>query len=159
MNGKMPNQWSTFHIIPISKSGNLNEVDNYRGIALSAISLKMTNKMILIRIQPIISSTLRNNQNGFRPGKSTMTHILSLRRLIEWVKSKNMNAIITYVDFRKAFDSIDRRMFKILILYGIPKSLVNMISITYKNTEAKVLTPVAKQINFTYTLAYFKETH
>ena len=53
-----------------------------------------------------------------------------------------MNAIITYVDFRKAFDSIDRgRMLKILIAYGIPKPLENMISITYENTEAKVLTP------------------
>ena len=47
-----------------------------------------------------------------------------------------------YVDFRKAFDSIDRgRMFKILIAYGIPTHLVNMISITCENSEAKVLTP------------------
>ena len=70
-----------------------------------------------------------------------MTHILALHRLIEGVKSKNMNTIITYVDFRKAFDSIDRgRMFNILIAYGIPKPLVNMISITYENIEAKVLT-------------------
>ena len=97
MNGKMPNQWSTFHIIPIPKSGNLDkdrllkyltyikidpEVDNYIGIALSAIALKITNKMILRRIQPIISSTLCKNQNGFRPGKSITTHILALRRLI-----------------------------------------------------------------------------
>ena len=130
MNGKMPNQWSTCHIIHISKSGNINEVDKYRGIALSAISLNITNKMSLIRIQPIIIATLRNNQNGFRPRKSTMTHILALRKLIEGVKFKNMNAIITYVEFRKAIDSIDRgRMFK--IAYGIPKPLVNMISITY----------------------------
>ena len=98
--------------------------------------------MILRRIQPIISATLRKNQNGFRPVKSTRTYILALHRLIEGVKSKNMNAIITYVDFRKAFDSIDRGiMFKILIAYGIPKPLVNMISITYENTDAKVLTP------------------
>ena len=47
MNGKMPNQWSTCHIIPIPKSGNLNEVDNYRGIALSAIAQKITNTIIL----------------------------------------------------------------------------------------------------------------
>ena len=97
--------------------------------------------MILRRIQPIISATLRKNQNDFSPGKSRTTHILTLRRLIEEVKSKNMNSIITYIDFRKAFDSIDRgRMFKIIIAYGIPKPLVNMISITYENTEAKVLT-------------------
>ena len=32
-------------------------------------------------------------------------------------------------------------MFKIIIAYGIRKPLVNKISITYENTEAKVLTP------------------
>ena len=53
-----------------------------------------------------------------------------------------MDAIITYVDFRKAFDSIVRGiMFNIIIAYGIPKPLVNMISITNENIEAKVLTP------------------
>ena len=147
-----------------SKIWKSNEVDNYRGIALSAIAQKITNKIILRRIQPIISLTLRKNQNGFRPVKSTTTHILALCRLIEGVKSKNMNAIITYVDFRKALDSIDRgRMFKILIAYRIPKPLVNMISITYENTEAIVLTPAGETISFYinsgvlqgYTLAPF----
>ena len=40
-------------------------------------------------------------------------------------------------------------MFKILIAYGIPKHLVNMISITYENTEAKVLTPAGETIHST----------
>ena len=150
----MPNKWYiyhlyTCHIISIPKSGYLNEVDNYRGIAISAIALKITNKMILRRIQPIISATLRKNQNGFRPGKSTTTHILALCRLMEGVKSKNMNATITNVDFRKAFDSIDKgRMFKIIIAYCIPKPLVNMISKTYETTEAKVLTPHGETNSF-----------
>ena len=39
-------------------------------------------------------------------------------------------------------------MFKILIAYGIPKPLVNMISITYENTEAKVLTPDGETNSF-----------
>ena len=61
--------------MPIPKSGNLNKVDNYRGIAISVIALKITNKMILNRIQPIIDPLLRHNQNGFRPRRSTTTHI------------------------------------------------------------------------------------
>ena len=56
--------------------------------------------------------------------------------------------------------SIDRgRMFKILIAYGILKPLVNMISITYENTEAKLLTPAGETNSFHINLAYFKETH
>ena len=40
-------QWSTNHIQPVPKSGDLSDVGNYRGIALSAIAAKIANKMIL----------------------------------------------------------------------------------------------------------------
>ena len=49
---EIPNQWLTCNIMPFPKSGNLEEVGNYRGIALSTTTSKITNKMILNRIQP-----------------------------------------------------------------------------------------------------------
>ena len=64
--------------------------------------------MLLNRSQPYIDPLLRPNQNGFRSGRSTMAHILALRRLIEGIKSHDLNAVIIFVDFKKAFDSIDR---------------------------------------------------
>ena len=47
------------------------------------MSQKITNKLILNRIQPFINTILRNIHNGLRPGRSTTTHILALRRLIK----------------------------------------------------------------------------
>ena len=147
-----PIQWSTCQLMPIPKSGNLNKVDNYRGIAISVIALKITNKMILNRIQPIIDPLLRHNQNGFRPRRSTTTHILVLRRLIEGIKEKNLKAIITFVDFKKAFDTINRNnMFKILLAYGIPTIIVEAIETLYKGTKAKVLTPDGETKSFNIT--------
>ena len=101
---EIPNQWLKCNIMPFPKSGNLEEVGNYRGIALSTIASKITNKMILNRIQPHIDPILRPNQNGFRSGRSTISHILALRRLIEGVKSHNLKATMIFVDFKKAFD-------------------------------------------------------
>ena len=98
--------------------------------------------MKLNRIRPKIDPNLRPNQNGFRPGRSTTAHILALRRLIEGVQSHNLKAVITFVDFKKAFDSIHRdRMFKILRAYDIPEKLVQAIALMYQNTRAKVITP------------------
>ena len=94
--------------MPFPKSGNLEEVGNYRGIELSTIASKIINKMILNRVQPHIDPILRPNQHVFRPGRSTISHILALRRLIEGVKSHNLKATIIFVDFKKAFDSISR---------------------------------------------------
>ena len=98
---KKPDQWSKCDIVPIPKSGNLEEVGNYRGIALSAVIAKIINNMLLNRIQPYIDPLLRPNQNWFRSSRSTMTHILALRRLIEGIKSHDLKVVIIFVDLKK----------------------------------------------------------
>ena len=137
-----PAQWSEINLKPLPKSGNLCLTDNYRGIALSSIAAKMANRLILNRIRPKIDPLLRPNQNGFRPGRSTTSHILALRRIIEGVKEFNLQAVLIFVDFKKAFDSIHRtRMFEILKAYDIPERLIKAIGLMYADTRAKVITP------------------
>ena len=137
-----PNQWAELDLIPIPKPGDLTTPENYRGITLMSIMAKLVNKMILNRIQEKLDPHLRPNQNGFRPKRSTTSHILALRRLIEGVKSHNRKAIILYVDFRKAFDSINRgEMFKILKAYAVPPRLLNAIITMYESTKARVRSP------------------
>ena len=135
-------QWSEIDMLPLPKAGDLSDTGNCRGISLSSIVMKIVNKMILNRIQPSMDKHLRPNQNGFRPGRSTTAHILALRRLIEGVKSHNRKAIIIYVDFKKAFDSVHRGMLmKILKAYDVPPRMLRAISKLYENTRAKVITP------------------
>ena len=98
--------------------------------------------MILNRIRPHLDPLLRTNQNGFRQNRSTVSQILTLRRLIEGIKSKNLPAILTFVDFKKAFDSIHRgKLMEILTAYGIPAKIVSAINVLYTNTESQVLSP------------------
>ena len=138
---KKPAQWSKCDIVPIPKSGYLEEVGNYRGIALSAVIAKIINKMLLNRIQPYIEPLLRPNHNGFRSDRSTMAHILALRRLIEGIKSHDLKAVIIFVDFKKAFDSIDSgKMITILAAYVIPSIITNAIALFYENTEVRIIT-------------------
>ena len=79
--------------------------------------------MVINRNKPSLEKILRINQNGFRPGQSTTSHIdiLALRRILEGAKAKNLLAVLTFIDFKKAFDSIHRGiLMKILHAYGIP---------------------------------------
>jgi len=88
--------------------------------------------MILNRIRADIDKKLRINQNGFRPGRTTTSQIVALRRITESVKEHQLPAIIIFIDFRNAFDSIHRgKMLRILRAYGIPDMLVNAIADTY----------------------------
>ena len=98
-NGTAPDLWRKSCIIPIPKKGDLGQPSNYRGISLTSTAAKIFNKMILLRIRPEVEKVLRKNQNGFRPGRNTTTQILSLRRLIEGIKEKQLTAILLFVDF------------------------------------------------------------
>lgn len=140
--GEKPDHWSISNIIPLPKKGDLSDPKNYRGISLSSLVAKSLNRMVLNRLKPKIEEVLRRNQNGFRPGRSTVQQILVLRRIIEGVKSRNLPAVLTFIDFKKAFDSVHRgKMLKILAAYGIPSRLVSVIGLMYEGTRAKVLSP------------------
>ena len=85
---------------------------------------------------------MRKNQNGFRKGRTTTGQILTIRRLIEGIKSHNLEASLLFVDFSKAFDSIDRtKLEQILYAYGIPAKVVQAIMMLYRNTKAKIRSP------------------
>lgn len=139
--GSIPDQWRQLNIVPVPKKGNLTKVDNYRGIALTSIVSKTLNRMILNRIRPAMEKILRINQNGFREGRSTTSHILCLRRILEGVRDKNLSALLLFIDFKKAFDSVHRGiLMKILLAYGIPQPMVSLIEALYKDTMARVIT-------------------
>lgn len=142
MNNDKPELWSFMNIVPVPKSGDLSKTDNYRGISLICIIAKIYNRLILNRIRSAIDLKLRINQNGFRPKRTTVAQILALRRIIEGVKANNLKAILTFIDFKKAFDSIHRgKMMRILKAYGIPPNLLRAIEKMYSNTKAKIVTP------------------
>ena len=129
-------------ILPFPKKGDLGLAKNYRGITLTSTAAKIYNALLRNCIEPKINNILRKNQNGFRRNRSTTSQILTICRILEGVQAKNLQAILQFVDFTKAFDSIHReKMEQILQAYGIPKETVAAITILYRNTKVKVHSP------------------
>lgn len=54
-------------------------------------------------------SAILYNQNGFRPGRSTITQAPALRRILEGVKNYRLPSIMEFIKFSKAFDSINHQ--------------------------------------------------
>ena len=103
----------------------------------------MYNRTILNHIRGAIDTHLRENHNGFREGRATISQILALRRIIEEVKKNNLTAGLCFIDFKKAFDSINREvMMTILKAYGVAPNLLRAIGTMYEGTRARVVTPV-----------------
>ena len=75
-------------------------------------------------------------------GESTTSQILTIRRILEGVRAKNLQATLLFVNFTKVFDSIHRgKMEQIQLAYGLPKETIAAITILYRNTKMKVRSP------------------
>ena len=75
--GSIPEQWKISKIIPIHKSGNKDEIENYRPIANLCSTSKVFEKLILNQIHYLEKTNKLDltgkNQHGFKKTKSTAT--------------------------------------------------------------------------------------
>ena len=105
-----------------------------------SVAAKTYNKILLNRIRGPIDSIRRINQAGFRKGRSCIDWIHVLRRLLEGATDKRLPIYITFVDFKKVSDSINRKtMFNVLRHHGVPVKIVNAIEAIYHNSRSVVL--------------------
>ncbi|KAJ8371412.1 hypothetical protein SKAU_G00114400 [Synaphobranchus kaupii] len=129
---KVPLDWRDGNIVKIPKKGDLRECKNYRGIMLLSTPGKVLNHILLGRLEKTVDEKLRENQAGFRNGRSCGDQIATLRIIeqsIEW----NSPVYVSFIDFEKAFDSVDREtLWKLMAHYGIIKS-------TYQGMQCRVL--------------------
>ena len=113
-----------------------------KGITLKSTVAKIYNALLCNHIETKIEKMLRKNQNGFWRNRSTTSQILTIRRILEGVHAKNLEATILFINFTKAFDSTHKgKMEQILFAYGLPKKTVAAIMMLYRNTKVKVHSP------------------
>lgn len=135
-----PNDWKDGVIIKLPKKGNLRECTNWRGITL----LNTVNKVLSIilhgRLSDTLDSTLRREQAGFRHGNSCTDHTNTLRIIVEQSMEWQTPLVMLFIDFERAFDSIDRgMMWQILTSYGVPDKLLHIIQSMYRNANCRVI--------------------
>jgi len=113
--------------------------DNYRSISLLNIGYKIYSKIIAKRLTAIAKVLLLEEQNGFRKGRSCMDYIFSASQIIEKHREFNIPTYIAFIDFKKAFDSVDRdKLCTIMLSKGIPTHLITIIEKIYMENIIRV---------------------
>uniref|UniRef100_A0A8R1I6B2 Reverse transcriptase domain-containing protein n=1 Tax=Caenorhabditis japonica TaxID=281687 RepID=A0A8R1I6B2_CAEJA len=80
---------------------------NYRPICLLPVLYKAFTKCVLNRIRTTLEEAQPVEQARFRRSFSTIDHIHSIQRLLEVAREYQQPLKLVFIDFHKAFDSVE----------------------------------------------------
>ena len=81
--GEWPTPWTRSLIITLPKNGNLQLCQNYRTISLISHPSKVMLRILLNRLKPQAEKIIKEEQAGFRAGRSTTEQNFNLKILCE----------------------------------------------------------------------------
>ena len=89
---------------------------------------KVLNRVLLERMKEAVDPKLRDQQAGFRRNRSCADQIASLRIIIEQSLEWNSPVYVNFIDYIKAFNSVDRKtLWKLRRHYTVPEKFVSLI--------------------------------
>ena len=134
LHGYLPKEVLDTIICPIikDKKGSVNSMDNYRPIAITSVSSKILELLILQKCQEFLCTT--DNQFGFKNKHSTDMGVFMLKQLIDYHTSLGCPVYICYLDASKAFDRINHfSLFDKLLKRRVLPLYVRLLKYWYNN--------------------------
>jgi hypothetical protein len=102
-------------------------------------SMKVWEKVIARRMRE--ESEVSQNHFGFMPGRGTKDGFFALRQLCEKHKSANKNLHMVFVDLKKAYDRVPRKvLWWAIIVIGVPEKYVKVVQAMYRDARTQVRT-------------------
>lgn len=136
-NAFWPPEWNRILIAPIPKPDKPpNAPDSYRPIHLIVVLAKLMSAVTDRQIRRMVE--IVREQLGFRPDHGTRDNHFVLQALIQKYKSQGLYTC--FVDFRMAFDSVDRTLLlhKLHTLHNIPLAWLRLICAMYTHVRASI---------------------
>uniref|UniRef100_A0A8C6M6K1 Reverse transcriptase domain-containing protein n=1 Tax=Nothobranchius furzeri TaxID=105023 RepID=A0A8C6M6K1_NOTFU len=130
-------------IISIPKADKDHRIiENRRPITLRNTDYKLLTYIFKIRVQSGISDIVSETQSGFLKGRSIHNNIRLVMDIIEYSDMINDDGFILFLDFYKAFDSVEHQfIFSVLEHLGFGVKFTNLIRGLYRNISSCVSLP------------------
>ena len=134
--GVFPDKLKKAKVIPIYKSGNVTEIQNYRPISILPAFGKVLEKIIAHRLVNYLenNSLLTHCQHGFRANHSTESALLHFVSNVYKLLDEKYYIVGLFIDLSKAFDSLNHafllKKLKILELGGSHYNYLKATSVT-----------------------------
>ena len=114
----------------------------YRGISLQSVIAKTYCRLLNYRLRNWIefNNILNEEQNGFRPGRNCQDHIFALTSIIENRIQNKKDTFACFIDFRKAFDTVNRKYLwaKLEKRYGMSGGFLHSLKSMYNEVSCSI---------------------
>ena len=101
---------SLITLVP-KKNKPANLLKNWRPITLLNCDYKMAAKSIANRIKKVLPKIINNDQTGFLKNRTIGENIRLIDSIIKYASTKQIPGLLLFIDFEKAFDSIDLALY------------------------------------------------
>ena len=136
---EIPEDWKTGTVILLHKKGDRSNLKNYRPITLLPHLYKLFTKTVCNRITKTLDENQGVEQAGFRKNFSTIDHIHTVRQIIEKSNEYSKPLCLGFIDFEKAFDSVEHKsVFEAIEKQGVDVQYINILKKIYKETNAVI---------------------
>lgn len=136
---KTPKEWKESIISSVFKKGDRKDPNNYRGISVTATISRLWGKIVQKRIRKEVENRIGEDQSGFIAGRSCVDNLFILQQLTEKMKSRDKEVHVTFIDLKKAYDTVPRKMlWHALKDIGTSTYLIEIIQEFYSDNIAYV---------------------
>ena len=91
-------------------------------------------------IDSVAENTLPDSQCGFRPGRSTVDMVFTVRQIQGKCTEQQMGLFACFIDLTKAFDTVNREaLWIILSKLGCPSKFINLIRLFHDGMSGSIL--------------------
>ena len=115
-------------------------LENLRPISLLNVGYKIVTKAIAKRLEKVLPSIINPDQTGYVKGRYIGENVRLIQDIIEHTSLTGKKGIALFLDFKKAFDSIEWPYLKAAInFFNFGPDILNWISIFYNDVSSCVL--------------------
>ena len=113
--GVIPKSCTDILLVPIIKNKNVDDVSNYRPIALTTVVSKLFESYMLHHLMDFLKTN--DNQFGFEPNRGTDMSVFLLKLIASSYVSRNTPVFAVFLDVSKASDKVDHDLLFNLFIY------------------------------------------
>ena len=123
-------------LIP-KKDKDPSDLKNWRPLSLLNVDYKIATKALALRLKKVLPQVINNAQTGYIEGRFIGQNIRQISDILSFAAEQNIEGIAAFIDFEKAFDSLEWEfLLKAIETLNFGSDFKRWIQVLYNNISS-----------------------